>query len=145
MWEIRRVTSAPHGLAWVVGKYVLLQVPGWFLAAGLLTAGVRWWELSPRLALALFAVWILKDVLLFPLLRVAYESHGGVGGADALVGARGVATVDLDSAGYVRVGPELWRAELAEGSGPIRRGARVRVRAVRGLTLEIEAEPGGEA
>jgi membrane protein implicated in regulation of membrane protease activity len=145
MWEIRRVTRAPHGRAWVIGKYVLLQVPGWFLVGALLAAAVRWWELSPRLALALFAVWLLKDALLFPVLRVAYEPHGSVGGADALVGTWGVASADIESTGYVRVGAELWRAEAAEGSGPIRRGARVRVRAVRGLTLEIEAEPGGEA
>ncbi|MDH3214305.1 MAG: NfeD family protein [Myxococcales bacterium] len=136
------MTREPHGRAWVVGKYVLLQIPGWVVVGGLLVAGVRWWGLSQRLALVLFGAWLLKDVVLFPLLRVAYEPEGGSGGADGMVGARGVAREDLDPAGYVRLGAELWRAELAEGAGPVRRGDTVRVRAVRGLTLVVGPEPG---
>jgi len=122
---------------------VLLQIPGWILVGGLLALGVRWWGLSLRLALALFGVWLLKDAVLFPFLRVAYEPGGG-GGADALVGARGIASQSLDPRGYVRVGAELWRAEVADGARPIPRGGGVRVRNVRGLTLEVEPEAGEE-
>jgi membrane protein implicated in regulation of membrane protease activity len=128
----------------VIGKYVLLQIPGWILVGGLLTLGVRSWDLSQRLALALFAVWLLKDAVLFPFLRVAYEPGGGSGGADALVGARGIASQSLDPTGYVRVGAELWRAEVADGARPIPRGAGVRIRDVRGLTLLVEPEAGEE-
>jgi membrane protein implicated in regulation of membrane protease activity len=127
----------------VLGKYLLLQIPGWILVGGLLALGVRWWGLSLRLALALFALWLLKDAVLFPFLRVAYEP-GGDGGADALVGARGVASQSLDPRGYVRVGAELWRAEVADGARPIPRGNGVRVRQVRGLTLLVEPEAGEE-
>ena len=127
----------------MIGKYLLLQIPGWILVGGLLVLGVRWWGLSVRLALALFAVWLLKDAVLFPFLRVAYEPGGG-GGADALVGARGIASQSLDPRGYVRVGAELWRAEVADGARPIPRGGGVRVRNVRGLTLEVEPEAGEE-
>lgn len=133
-----------HGRAWVVGKYVLLQIPGFILVALLLAAAVRWWDLSYRLALGLLAVWVLMDIVLFPLLRVAYEPGGGAGGAESLVGARGVASETLASSGYVRVGPELWRAELASSDGRvIPSGARVRVLAVRGLTLIVEPDPDG--
>jgi membrane protein implicated in regulation of membrane protease activity len=133
-----------HGRAWVVGKYVLLQIPGFVLVALVLAGAVRWWGLSHRLALGLLAVWVLKDIVLFPLLRIAYEPGGGGGGAESLVGARGVASETLASTGYVRVGAELWRAELASGEGgAIPSGARVRVRAVRGLTLIVEPDPDG--
>ncbi len=128
----------------MIGKYLLLQIPGWILVGGLLALGVLWWGLSQRLALALFAAWLLKDAVLFPFLRVAYESGGGSGGADALVGARGVASQSLDPGGYVRVGSELWRAEVADGTQPIPRGGGVRVRDVRGLTLLVEPEAGEE-
>ena len=123
---------------------MLLQIPGWILVGGLLALGVRWWGLSLRLALALFGVWLLKDAVLFPFLRVAYEPGGGGAGADALVGARGVASQSLDPRGYVRVGAELWRAEVADGARPIPRGGGVRVRHVRGLTLVVEPEAGEE-
>ena len=119
---------------------MLLQIPGWILVGGLLALGVRWWGLSLRLALALFGVWLLKDAVLFPFLRVAYEPGGGGAGADALVGARGVASQSLDPRGYVRVGAELWRAEVADGARPIPRGGGVRVRQVRGLTLVVEPD-----
>jgi membrane protein implicated in regulation of membrane protease activity len=39
--------------------------------------------------------------------------------------------------GWVRVGGELWRARCEVGAGV---GARVRVRAVDGLTLVVESE-----
>ena len=127
----------------MIGKYLLLQIPGWILVGGLLVLGVRWWGLSVRLALALFAVWLLKDAVLFPFLRVAYEPGGG-GGADALVGARGIASQSLEPRGYVRVGAELWRAEVADGARSIPRGGGIRVRHVRGLTLVVEPEAGEE-
>lgn len=132
------------GGAQVVVKYVLLQIPGWVAAILLLAAAVRWWNLSERVALALFGIWVLKDAALYPVLRVAYEIRGGSGGADALVGARGIAKEPLDPSGYVQVGAELWRAEVASGQPPTPPGAAVRVRAVSRLTLLVEPEPEDE-
>jgi membrane protein implicated in regulation of membrane protease activity len=130
----------------VVGKYALLQLPGFLLVALLLAGAVRWWGISTHVALCLLALWVLKDIALFPLLRVAYEPSGGQGGAEALVGARGVAKGPLAPTGYVLVGAEHWRAELASGDGEtIPSGAPVRVRAVRGLTLIVDPDPGEEA
>ena len=118
-------------------KYVLLEMPGWLIAAGVLLLGIERWELSPRLAGALFALWVAKDFVLYPVLRIAYEDVS----PDAtlgLVGALGSARERLDPSGYVRVGSELWRAELSAGSDAVESGDAVRVRAVRGLTLEVE-------
>ena len=56
-------------------------------------------------------------------------------GTDALVGVTGVAIDDLFPEGQVRVNGEIWRARCEAGCDA---GAAVVVRAVNGLTLEVE-------
>ena len=124
----------------VFARYLAFEIPGWLLAGGVLWALIEWWDLAPRTALLLFALWVAKDLLLFPVLRIAYEPQSG-GGADALIGARGTATQHLDPAGYVRIGAELWRARLAGGHDALPIGAAVRVCEVRGLELIVEPDP----
>ena len=55
-------------------------------------------------------------------------------GAEALVGAEGVALDDCRPAGRVRVHGEIWRATCPDGVGA---GERVVVTGVSGLTLEV--------
>jgi membrane protein implicated in regulation of membrane protease activity len=129
---------APDGRSTLL-RYWLFQLPGTLAVAALLAFFVRTWDLSPRLAALFMALWVLKDIALYPLVRRAYERRSG-GGADALLGALATARDRLDPEGYVRVGHELWRARLREGVAE--RGASLRVLAVRGLTLVVEvAEP----
>jgi membrane protein implicated in regulation of membrane protease activity len=125
----------------VVLRYLAFQLPGWAALALVLLAAMEWWELSARLAAAVFALFVIKDAVLFPFVRAAYEPRSG-GGAQALVGQRARAEDDLAPEGWVRVGAELWRAEL--GRGTVRRGERVRVVGVRGLTVLVEPEEGGD-
>lgn len=130
----QRGTSARRGRSTLL-RYWLFQLPGFLAVAALLALLVRWWELAPRLAALFLALWVLKDLALYPFVRRAYEARSG-GGADALLGVLATARDRLDPEGYVRVGHELWRARLREGSAE--RGAAVRVLAVRGLTLVVE-------
>ena len=58
-------------------------------------------------------------------------------GVEALVGKHGVAVSDLWPEGQVKVDGELWRARSAGG---VEAGAAVVVRAVDGLTLEVEPD-----
>ena len=130
---LRRLFERPPVLA----KYLMFQVPGMALAGVVLVALVRIWGLSPRTALLLFAFWVIKDIAMYPLLRNAYAGSSHDAG-EALVGALGTARERLDPAGYVRVGSELWRAEVSAEHGPVESGAAVRVRAVQNLTLQVE-------
>jgi membrane protein implicated in regulation of membrane protease activity len=130
---LRRLAERPPVLA----KYLLFQLPGWALAGIALGVLVRVWDLSPGTALLLFAFWVAKDFALYPLLRSAYAG-GHRDGAEALVGALGTARERLDPAGYVRVGAELWRAEVSPDRAPLESGAAVRVCSVRNLTLHVE-------
>ncbi len=57
-------------------------------------------------------------------------------GVEHLIGATGEATERLAPSGHIRVLGELWEARSSAEVPP---GARVRVVAVNGLTLEVEA------
>jgi membrane protein implicated in regulation of membrane protease activity len=128
----------------VLAKYLLFQVPGWVGAVAVLWALVRWWELDPRLAALLFGLWLVKDAVLFPVLRIGYETPEA-GAADRLVGESGVTqdALQRDRVGWVQVGAELWRARLDGDStvAEIPQGAPVRVKALQDNTLIVEAVP----
>jgi membrane protein implicated in regulation of membrane protease activity len=56
-------------------------------------------------------------------------------GVDALVGRTGVAVSELWPEGQVKIGGEIWKARCAGGCDA---GTKVVVRAVKGLTLEVD-------
>lgn len=120
-------------------RYTAFQIPGQVLVG--IGAWLAWdlFEVDGRLALAVVAAWIAKDVLLFPLVRVAY-APGDDRGPGGLRGARGVVVEALAPEGRVRVGAELWRARLREGAGPVGEGSAVRVERVEGLTVVVVPE-----
>jgi membrane protein implicated in regulation of membrane protease activity len=118
-------------------RYTLFQIPDLILMSLGLAAAVRWWDLPVPAAYGLLAVWIAKDVILYPVLRVAYESDG-VSGVDRMRGALGVVTQPLSPVGYVKLGSELWKAEMELGSGTVSVGSEIRVVEVRGLTVIVE-------
>ena len=117
----------------VFRRYLLIQAPSWVLAVIILSAIHVWFGMPRWTAVLLFAGYVVKDFALFPVLRRAYEPSGGTG-PERLVGASGV----MEGNGYVRVRGELWRAEGA----PLEKGARVRVEAARGMSLQVTPEPG---
>jgi membrane protein implicated in regulation of membrane protease activity len=120
-----------------ITRYTLFQIPDLILLSLGLAAAVRWWNLPVLVAYALVALWVVKDVIMYPIVRVAYES-GGSSGVEAIHGALGVVTQPLAPAGYVKLGSELWKAELLCGSGTASVGSAIRVVELRGLTLVVE-------
>lgn len=118
-------------------RYLMFEIPGWVVAAAVLALLVHEEQLPARTAWILLAVFVAKDFALYPVLRVGYQPSSPDGTA-SLVGALGTARERLDPEGWVRVGAELWRAELAHGQAPVEAGAAVRVVAVDALTLHVE-------
>jgi membrane protein implicated in regulation of membrane protease activity len=109
-----------------------------------LAIGARSWVGFPDWAAAgIIALWVIKDVVMFPFVRIAYQP-GSRGGPTRLIGERGTAQDALLPSGDVRISAELWRAELRPGSPPVEPGDRVRVLAVHGLTLVVEPDGGEE-
>jgi membrane protein implicated in regulation of membrane protease activity len=132
------MTNAPReSTARVALRYLLFQMPGWFVAAGVLALAVDLFGVAGWLALAAFALFVAKDAVLFPFVRRAYERNHV---PPHPVGETGVAEDAIDAGeGWVRVGRELWRARRAPGAAAIARGERVRVVGLRGHVLEVEA------
>jgi membrane-bound ClpP family serine protease len=118
-------------------RYVLLEIPGWLIASVLLALFVRAGRVEAGTAAILLALWIAKDFALYPVLRVGYLPSAP-DGTGSLVGALGTARGPLDPEGWVRVGSELWRAEVAREHAPVESGATVRIVAVDRLTLRVE-------
>jgi membrane-bound ClpP family serine protease len=125
-------------------RYTLFQIPGVVLVGALLTFAVQFEWLGRLGAIVLCALWLLKDVALYPLLRDAYEGSDGASDAMRWRGRQGRAREDLDPAGYVMVSGELWRAEAIESDAPIRAGERISVEEVSGSTLRVRRAQGDE-
>jgi membrane protein implicated in regulation of membrane protease activity len=123
-------------------RYVLLQVPGWVLVT--FCALALWaFELTAGwLAAAIVTVWLIKDLALYPVVRRAFAPAEAA--ADRIVGQTATAVEAVAPRGYVRLGGELWRAELADRAAPIEAGERVVVRRAEGLTLIVEPIAGRE-
>ena len=125
----------------ILVRYALLQLPGIALLALILVFIQRWVDLPAWVAWGSITIWVVKDAILYPFVRRAYDwDHPQ--GVNSMVGAQGLAKERLAPSGYVQVRGELWKAELMEGSPPLEKGERVRVEGVRGLRLIVQ--PGDE-
>jgi membrane protein implicated in regulation of membrane protease activity len=118
-------------------RYAAFQLPGWVITAGLAWLLVDRFGLAPWVAALAWALFVIKDFALYPWVRESYLV-GDPDPAALLIGRTGVARERLDPSGSVRIGAELWRAELRPDAAPIETGAGVRVVALRGLTLIVE-------
>ena len=102
-------------------KYLLLETPGWVLAALVALLLYERVGLSAPLIVTLLAVWVAKDLALYPLLKDALSGDAG-SEADKLLGQGGVVETTLDPVGIVRLGPELWRAQSSDQGSRSRSG-----------------------
>jgi membrane protein implicated in regulation of membrane protease activity len=115
----------------------LFQIPGWIITATIFISLSHWQWIPKWLALICFVGWLLKDLLLYPFFRRAYEP--GVTGSARLVGARGVAEGDLAPNGYIRVRGELWRAVVSPADGVVRSGAEVEIVSAERMEVFVRA------
>lgn len=116
-------------------RYWLFQLPGLALAGLLLLAVTSWFSLPAWAGALGFLLWLVKDILVYPYLKSAYEGPQPTG-VESLVGAVGTATENLAPRGTVRVRAELWQAESRE---PVQAGESVRITGCRGMTVQVEA------
>ncbi len=112
-------------VAMVLGALILIKSPWPEARIHLSTA------LSVALPLGFITVILVR-------FAIAAKLRKAVTGEAGMIGLVGVAQTDLDPAGKVMVRGELWGAHASE---KIPQGARVRVRKIEGLTLEVEIAP----
>jgi len=149
------IVIALLGIALLVAE--LLLSTGGVLAAlgalGLVAGGILALESDSSAAdyvgPALIALGVLSLVAFYFITRKVIEAHEEPArtGAEELVGAFAEARGRLDPEGQVWVEGALWGARVAEGTGPVPLGDRVRIDSVEGLTLVVrpEASPAGKA
>lgn len=97
----------------------------------------RWVDLPNWIFWGPIALWIAKDIILFPFVWRAYDRNR-LKDLHTLIGAEGIVEEQLSPSGYVRVHGELWQAEVGGDSLPIQKGEIVRIQSIRGLKLIVE-------
>ncbi|HXF75764.1 MAG TPA: NfeD family protein [Methylomirabilota bacterium] len=117
-------------------KYALLQLPGLLVGAIVLIALVKWVGLPLWAAAGLFALWVMKDIALYPLVRTTYESEVETG-AERLVGEKGIAQEWLCPRGMVRVRGEIWKAQTESPEQRIEPSSEIKITGARGMTLIV--------
>lgn len=125
-------------------RYWLLQIPGWILLIVVLLAANERFDLPAWMGLLIFLLWVVKDAVLYPILKTGYESAPPTG-TQRLVGLAGIAKQDLNPEGYVLVNSELWKAQADSADDLIRAGEEVRVKSAEGMLLTVSrlTGPGG--
>ncbi len=118
-------------------RYTLLQIPGWVLVGLVVTLLLYWQWIDRTAALVVLGLWLLKDVLLFPLYRPALASSDAAAtGAKALRGHAGWCRTEVNGRGLVEIHGERWLARSADGT-LIAGGVRVEVTDHEGMTLIV--------
>lgn len=114
-----------------LGRYLLLQAPGWIPVAAALAvlswlAGLPAWIVPVGVAAV-----VVKDLVMYRALSPTLDPP-----VPRLLGTRGRAVERLAPSGYVRVDGELWRAQT--DGVVIDAGSEIVVRGASGLTLRVE-------
>lgn len=99
-------------------RYTLLQIPGWALVGLALTLLLHWEWLDRTAAAIVLGLWLLKDVLLYPLYRPALAVGDATApGVAALRGYRGWCRTHVNGHGLVEIHGERWLARAVDGRG----------------------------
>jgi membrane-bound serine protease (ClpP class) len=120
-------------------RYILLNIPAMVLIIMALILAQRWITIPIWLSLTIIFIWLIKDVILFPIVWRAYDWDRS-GGLRSMIGKQGIARERLAPSGYVLVQGELWKAEIAEADQPIESGKFVQVVKMEGLKLFVIPE-----
>jgi membrane protein implicated in regulation of membrane protease activity len=120
----------------IVLRYTFFQLPGIFLIIVILTSlrmmfGIPLWSVWTFIAL-----WIVKDIILFPFVWHAYDKRD-TGALGSLLGSQGRALERLSPEGYVKVRGELWRAELDDRKCPVDAGEEIEIIGLHRSTLRV--------
>jgi membrane-bound ClpP family serine protease len=121
----------------VIIKYALLQIPGLVLFCLVLVLSQRWIYFPPLILWSLIFIWVLKDIILFPVVWRSYDTHAKMNSPE-MINARGTAMERLAPSGYAHIQGELWKVEVAGENPPVEKGETVQVIGRNNLTLLVK-------
>lgn len=120
-------------------RYALFQTPDTVIFIIVLLILNRFINISSELFWGLIALWLLKDLITFPLLWRAYA--GTISDSRySLIGTEGVVMEKCDPRGFVLVRGELWQAEAQEEGTCIHKDELIEVTGSKGLVLLIKSK-----
>ena len=120
-------------------RYTAFQIPGWIIAS---VGG--WWlhyslNVPAWISVGILVVWVVKDYVLYPVLRFAYEADSRQR-IEHLIGIHGTAVESLDPNGYIRVHGELWQATSEGTATAVIAGTNVTVIGTDGMVLIVRKQ-----
>ena len=127
----------------VIVRYLLFQIPSYVLLILILILIRRWVNLHTWYLWGIIALWLVKDVILFPFVWRAYD-RDRLRELQSLVGTEGIVEERLAPSGYIRVHGELWRAERRGNGLPVEKGEIVKIEKIEGLKLLVECQKEGK-
>jgi membrane-bound serine protease (ClpP class) len=131
-------------LLFIAEAHAPTTIAGLLGVAALVGAGFAWRDAGHDLPVAAIVVGgvILAGFVVFASRKAlaAHRDEPVRTGSEELVGSVGVVREPLDPEGQIFIQGALWKAR-ATGGAEIGLGNRVRVKAVDGLTLEVEPVP----
>jgi membrane protein implicated in regulation of membrane protease activity len=130
----RKLKKIPRA---IYTRYILLNIPGLVAVILILMIIQHWVALPVWLFWCIIGFWIIKDVILFPVVWRAYD-WDRPSRSRSMIGQQGIARERLAPSGYVRIHGELWRAEKMGDGPPIEAGQTVQVVKMDGLKLFVE-------
>ncbi len=119
-------------------KYIVLQLPALLFVILIMVYLYDTSQISLWLGSAIILIWLVKDVVLFPLVWRAYETNIREN-KKLLIGKRGITRERLAPSGYVTVNGELWKAKVANRSKSIGEGEPIIVKEQHGRILIVDA------
>lgn len=125
--------NIPHR---VTLKYFLLQLPALALVLFVIHHINERFELPLMMTWGTIAAWIVKDILILPLVWRSYESRGE-SAMEKMRGRRGTVHRRLEPAGMIKIGGELWQGEVKGAPSIIEAGEPVTVVGHEGLKLLV--------
>jgi len=117
-------------------RYCLFQIPGWVITIALLIGLRQSMGLPIWACVAVMALLVVKDAILYPILKPGYERDAKTGIA-RLVGGRAIVKQTLEPEGFIQVAGELWMARASQGGRSIPVGAPVSIESADGMTLIV--------
>jgi membrane protein implicated in regulation of membrane protease activity len=116
-------------------RYILFNLPELVLVVVGLILLRHWFDLADWMFWSVIVGWVVKDLILFPFVRKAYDDSEGY--SYSPVGETAVVLKTLDPDGSVRVRGENWKA-TREGQGePLPEGSNVKVIGQEGMILRV--------
>jgi membrane protein implicated in regulation of membrane protease activity len=118
-------------------RYFLLQLPGMAIFGAIVVLSYHLTFLPSWLAWAVCAVWIIKDIVFYPMVWQAYDPDRQKD-RNTMLGKICITTEKLNPEGYVEVNGESWKAVAEISYSPIGKGKEVIITGVEGLKVFVK-------